>query len=84
MSLGELVLVAIRSGVITQPEIDWLLARQDGLSRAEQAAAQRLGRLLDAGSINLGCRVSARRLHHRQVLQDWMEPLGRRRQGRFA
>jgi hypothetical protein len=79
MTLGELVLEAVSSGVITQPEIDWLLARQDSLSRPEQAAAQRLGRLLDAGSINLGCRVSTRRLHHRQVLQDWMEPLGRRR-----
>lgn len=81
MTLGELVLEAISSGVITQPEIDWLLARQDGLNRPEQAAAQRLGRLLDAGAIQLGCRLSPQRLHHQQVLRDWVEPLGRRRCG---
>ena len=78
MVLGELVLEATSSGVITQPEIDWL-ARQDKLSRQEQAAAQRLGRLLDQGAIQLGCRLSRQRLHHQQVLHDWVEPLGRRR-----
>jgi hypothetical protein len=44
--------------VITQAEIDWLLSQQDRLTRAEQAAMQRLGRLLDEGEIQLGCRVA--------------------------
>ena len=57
MTLGELFLEALSSGVITQPEIDWLLTQQDRFSRAEQAALQRLGRLLDDGGIQLGCRV---------------------------
>jgi hypothetical protein len=81
MTVGELFLESPSSGVITQPEIDWLLARQDHLSRPEQAAMLRLGRLLDQGAIQLGCRLSPQRLHHHQVLNDWIEPLGRRRHG---
>jgi len=79
MTLGELVLESISSGVITEPEIHWLLSRQHRFSRPEQAAAQRLGRLLDEGLIQLGCRLSPRHLHHLQVRNDWIEPLGRRR-----
>jgi hypothetical protein len=45
---------------------------------------QRLGRLLDQGQIHLGCRVSAQRLRHRQLLNDWIEPLGRRRRSSGA
>jgi hypothetical protein len=84
MTVGELFLESLHSGVITQPEIDWLLARQDQLSRPERAAMQRLGRLLDQGAIALGSRLSPQRLHHRQVLNDWIEPLGRRRHGHLA
>ena len=46
MSVGELFLEALSSGVITQGEINWLLRQQRACSRAEQAAMQRLGRLL--------------------------------------
>lgn len=59
MTAGELFLESFRSGVITDAEIDWLLSQQDHLPRAEQAAMQRLGRLLDQGQIHLGCRVAA-------------------------
>ena len=55
MVLGELFLEALSSGVITQPEIDWVLSEQNRFSRPEQAAVQRLGRLLDQGGIQLGC-----------------------------
>ncbi len=79
MTAGELFLESLSSGVITQAEIDWLLSRQHRFSRPEQAAMQRLGRLLDQGQIQLGCRVSAQWLRHRQLLNDWIEPLGRRR-----
>lgn len=79
MTLGELFLEALSTGVITQPEIDWVRSEQNRFSRSEQAAAQRLGRLLDEGSIQLGCRVSPKLLRHRQVRNEWIEPLGRRR-----
>jgi hypothetical protein len=79
MTLGELFLEALSSGVITQPEIDWVLSEQNRFSRPEQAAVQRLGRLLDQGGIQLGCRLSPKRLHHRKVRNEWIEPLGRRR-----
>ncbi|WP_369802056.1 hypothetical protein [Synechococcus sp. 8F6] len=58
MTTGELFLESLSSGVITQVEIDWLLSQQDHLPRSEQAAIQRLGRLLDQGQIQLGCRVA--------------------------
>ena len=58
MVLGELFLEVLSSGVITQPEIDWVLSEQNRFSRPEQAAVQRLGRLLDHGGIQLGCPLS--------------------------
>lgn len=79
MTAGQLFLESFSSGVITQAEIDWLLSQQDRLTRAEQAAMQRLGRLLDQGQIQLGCRVAPHWQRHRQVLNEWIEPLGRRR-----
>ena len=54
MTAGQLFLESLSSGVITQAEIDWLLSQQDCLTRAEQAAMQRLGRLLDQGQTQLG------------------------------
>jgi hypothetical protein len=78
MALGELFLEALSSGVITQPEIDWVLSEQHRFSRQEQAAVQRLGRLLDQGGIQLGCRLSPKRLQHQKLRNDWIEPLGRR------
>jgi hypothetical protein len=59
MTAGKLFLESVCSGVITHTEVDWLLTQQGRFSRAEQAAMQRLGRLLDQGQIQLGCRVSA-------------------------
>jgi hypothetical protein len=62
MTAGVLFLESLSSGVITQAEVDWLLNQQGRFSRAEQAAMQRLGRLLDEGQIQLGCRVAPQRL----------------------
>lgn len=58
MTVGELFLASVSSGVITERDMDWLLARQHNLSRPELAAMLRLGRLLDQGTIHLGCRLS--------------------------
>ncbi len=79
MTLGELFLKSLSSGVITQGEVDWLASHQHEFSRHEEAAAIRLGRLMDEGVVNLGCRVTPQWLHHRDVLEHWIEPLGRRR-----
>jgi hypothetical protein len=57
MTLGELFLESLSTGVITPSEIDWLLSHHDRFSRPEQAALQRLGRLMDQGAIQLGCRL---------------------------
>lgn len=54
MTAGELFLESLSSGVITQAESDWLLSQQGRFSRAEQAAMQRLGRLLAKGRSGWG------------------------------
>lgn len=76
MTAGELFLKSLSSGVVTQAEIDWLLRQQGRFSRAEQAAMQRLGRLLDHGQIQLGCRVAPHCQRKQQMLREWFEPLG--------
>lgn len=58
MSLGQLFLKSLASGVITETEVAWIAAHQAAFSRHEEAVALRLGRLLDQGSINLGCRLA--------------------------
>ena len=57
MSLGELFLEAMVTGVITNGEVAWVTCHQDQFNRTEEAVAQRLGRLMDEGSIQLGCRL---------------------------
>ena len=79
MTLGELFLESLSTGVITEDEVDWLASHQHAFSRAEEAAAVRLGRLMDDGVVNLGCRMPPQWLHHREVGENWIEPLGRRR-----
>ena len=57
MTLGELFLEAMSSGVITKGEMNWVTGHQNSFNRTEEAVAQRLGRLIDEGSIQLGCRM---------------------------
>ena len=57
MTLGELFLEAMSTGVITNGEMAWVTAHQDQFTRTEEAVAQRLGRLIDEGTIQLGCRM---------------------------
>ena len=79
MILGEVFLEVISTGVITDSEIAWVARNQGSFSRAEEATALRLGRLLDAGVVNTGCRIPSRLLQHKQIANDWIEPLGRQR-----
>jgi len=81
MTVGQLFLASLSSGVISPSELSWLTAQQDRFSRLEEATALRLGRLLDQGAIQLGCRLSPVKLHHDTVRNEWIEPLGRRRRG---
>lgn len=57
MSIGEVFLGSLSTGVITPEEINWLTAMQDRFSRQEEATALRIGRLLDEGLIQIGCRL---------------------------
>ena len=57
MTLGTLFLEALSTGVITRGEMNWVTAQQNTFNRTEEAEAQRLGRLIDQGSIQLGRRV---------------------------
>lgn len=81
MTVGEVFLESLSTGVITEREVNWLTTNQTSFNRAEEATALRLGRLIDAGDINLGCRMPQTRKP--STLEDWLEPLGRRR-GRRA
>jgi hypothetical protein len=88
MTVGELYLESLSTGVITPAELSWLTHGQDRFSRLEEATALRLGRLLDQGDIQLGCRLApagapcdapAPSARSAGVLEEWIEPLGRRR-----
>ncbi len=58
MNLGLLFLESLSSGVITSEELDWVASHQRDFTRLEEATALKLGRLLDSGLIQLGCRIS--------------------------
>ncbi|QEY31088.1 hypothetical protein EVJ50_01275 [Synechococcus sp. RSCCF101] len=83
MTVGELYLEALSSGVITEAETSWLVEHQGQFSRLEEATALRLGRLLDQGSVQMGCRLQPggrqNRDHQALIRDQWIEPLGRRR-----
>ena len=57
MTIGELFLESLNSGGITEGDVNWLAHHQEDFSRAEGAAAIRLGRLMDEGEVNLGCHL---------------------------
>ena len=57
MNLGLLFLKSISTGVITSDEMNWLTSNQPHFSRVEEATALKLGRLLDRGLIQIGCRI---------------------------
>jgi hypothetical protein len=57
MSIGEVFLESVSTGVITNEEIAWITKMQAQFNRAEEAVALKLGRLLDNGAIQIGCRL---------------------------
>ena len=57
MDLGLLFLESISTGIITSEEMNWIVCHQPQFTRVEEATALRLGRLLDRGFIQMGCRI---------------------------
>ena len=57
MLIGEIYLETVSTGIITQEEIDWLTTHQAGFNRDEEAKALKIGRLLDEGQVQIGCRL---------------------------
>ena len=57
MDLGYIFLASLSSGVITSEEFDWITFHQPTFSRIEEATAIKLGRLIDRGAVQLGCRL---------------------------
>ena len=47
------------TGIITFSELDWITTHQSNFNRLEESIAIKLGRMLDAGSINIGCRLNS-------------------------
>ena len=58
MNLGLLFLESVSTGVITSEEMNWVTSNQPRFSRVEEATALKLGRLLDRGLIQIGCRIA--------------------------
>ena len=59
MSIGILFLKSNSTGIITFSELDWITTHQYKFTRSEDSIAIKLGRMLDAGSINIGCRLNS-------------------------
>ena len=59
MDIGTLFLESNLTGIITFSELDWITTHQSNFTRLEESIAIKLGRMLDAGSINIGCRLNS-------------------------
>ncbi len=59
MSIGKIYLKTNLTGIITFTELDWVTTNQANFTRLEESIALKLGRMIDSGFINLGCRLSA-------------------------
>tara|TARA_Y100001968_G_C18701778_1_gene411590 strand:- start:263 stop:442 length:180 start_codon:yes stop_codon:yes gene_type:complete len=58
MNLGILFLKINILGVITLPELDWITNHQSEFSRSDMALVIKIGRLMDAGIIEIDNRLS--------------------------
>ena len=59
MNIGKLFLKVSLTGIITFSELDWITNQQLKFSRLEESIALKLGRMIDSGIINIGCRLSS-------------------------
>ena len=59
MEIGSLFLKSNSTGIITFSELDWITFHQSNFTRLEESIAIKLGRMLDKGFINIGCRLNS-------------------------
>ena len=59
MNIGILFLKSNLTGIITFSELNWITIQQSNFTRLEESIAIKLGRMLDSGSINIGCRLNS-------------------------
>ena len=59
MNIGILFLKSNFTGIITFSELDWITNHQSDFTRLEESIAIKLGRMLDSGSINIGCHINS-------------------------
>ena len=59
MEIGALFLKSNSTGIITLSELDWITYHQSNFTRLEESLAIKLGRMVDEGSINIGCRLDS-------------------------
>ena len=59
MNIGSLFLKISLTGVITPSELDWITNQQLNFNRIEESVALKLGRMIDSGVINIGCRLNS-------------------------
>ena len=59
MNIGILFLKSNFTGIITFSELNWITTHQSNFTRLEESIAIKLGRMLDSGSINIGCRLNS-------------------------
>ena len=59
MNIGSLFLNTNLTGIITFSELDWITNQQLKFNRLEESIALKLGRMIDSGIINIGCRLTS-------------------------
>ena len=59
MNIGILFLKSILTKIITFSELDWITTHQSNFTRLEESIAIKIGRMLDSGSINIGCHLNS-------------------------
>ena len=57
MDIGTLFLKTNLRGIITFSELDCINNHQANFTRLEESEALKLGRLIDSGSLNIGCHL---------------------------
>ena len=58
MKIGTIFLKSNLTGIITFSELNWITTNQSNLTRLEESIAIKIGRMLDEGSINIGCHLN--------------------------
>ena len=59
MNIGLIFLKSNLSGIITFSDLDWITTHQSKFTRLEESISIKLGRMLDEGSINIGCHLDS-------------------------